>query len=71
MPKQLNPTTRQVEWQIIVSVSMPRTTLGKLNFTALDTSDSMRNFNQTRKFTKTGGFKGVERVGSAAVQPAE
>jgi hypothetical protein len=64
--EQLNPATGQIERQVIVSVSMPRATLEKLNFTALDPSDSMRNFSHTMKFTKTGGFQAVERVGLAA-----
>jgi hypothetical protein len=62
----LNPATGQIERQVIVSASMPRATLEKLNFTALDPSDSMRNFNHTMKFTKIGGFQAVERVGLAA-----
>lgn len=64
--EQLNPATGQIERQVIVSISMPRATLEKLNFTALDPSDSMRNFSHTMKFTKTGGFQAVERVGLAA-----
>ncbi|MGI4736257.1 MAG: hypothetical protein ACRYG7_13860 [Janthinobacterium lividum] len=64
--EQLNPATGQIERQVIVSASMPRATLEKLNFTALDPSDSMRNFSHTMKFTKTGGFQAVERVGLAA-----
>lgn len=67
--EQLNPATGQIERQVIVSASMPRATLEKLNFTALDPSDSMRNFNHTMKFTKTGGFQAVERVGLAAPLP--
>ena len=66
LAEQLNPATGQVERQVIVSVSIPRATLAKLNFTSLDPSDSMQNFNHTMKFTKTGGFQGVERVGLAA-----
>lgn len=64
--EQLNPATGLLERQVVVSASMPRTTLGKLNFTALDPSDSMQNFNHTMKFIKTSGFQGVERVGLAA-----
>ena len=65
LTKQLNPATGLVESQVIVSAAMPRTTLAQLNFAALDPSDSMRNFNHTMKFTKTGGFQAVERVGLA------
>lgn len=69
--EQLNPATGQIERQVIVSASMPRATLEKLNFTALDPSDSMRNFSHTMKFTKTGGFQAVERVGLAAPMPSQ
>ena len=64
--KQLNTATGLVERQVIVSASMPRSTMETLNFTALDPSDSMQNFNHTMKFTKTLGFQAVERVGLAA-----
>jgi hypothetical protein len=66
LAKQLNPATGLIESQVIVSAAMPRATLEQLNFTALDPSDSMRNFNHTMRFTKTGGFQAVERVGLAA-----
>ncbi|WP_375437297.1 hypothetical protein [uncultured Hymenobacter sp.] len=66
LTKQLNPATGRIENQVIVSVAIPRTTLDQLNFTALDPSDSMRNFNHTMKFTKTGGFQAVDRFGLAA-----
>ena len=58
----LNPATGLVEEQVIVSVAMPRATLVRLNFAALDPSDSMRNFNHTMKFAKTTGFQPVARV---------
>jgi hypothetical protein len=64
--EQLNSATGLVEKQVIVSAAMPRATLTKLNFPALDPSDAMRNFTHTMKFTKTGGFQAVERVGLAA-----
>lgn len=66
LAEQLNSATGLLERQIIVSVTMPRATMATLNFAALDPSDSMRNFNHTMKFTKTGGFQAVERVGLAA-----
>ncbi|GAB3897402.1 hypothetical protein GCM10028803_15860 [Larkinella knui] len=66
---QLNPATGQVENQVIVSAAIPRAILRKLNFNALDPSDSMQNFNHTMKFTKTAGFQAVERVGLAAPLP--
>lgn len=64
--KQLNPVTGLIESQVIISAAMPRTTLDKLNFIALDPSDSMRNFTHTMKFSKNGGFQAVDRVGLAA-----
>lgn len=66
LSKQLNTATGLIESQVIVSAAMPRETLSQLNFTALDPSDSMRNFNHTMKFTKSGGFQAVDRVGLAA-----
>ena len=66
LSNQLNSATGQMEDQVILSVAMPRTTLKQLNFTALDPSDAMCNFNHTMKFTKTGGFQVVDRVGLAA-----
>ncbi|MCK8496053.1 hypothetical protein M0L20_29575 [Spirosoma sp. RP8] len=60
---QLNSATGQIENQVVVSAAMPRETLSKLNFSTIDPSDSMRNFNHTMKFTKTGGFQEVNRVG--------
>lgn len=64
---QLNPATGQLENQVVVSCAMPRETLSKLNFNTLDPSDSMRNFNHSMKFTKTGGFQSVDRVGLSAL----
>lgn len=69
LAKQLNPVNGLIESQVIVSAAMPRATLTELNFTALDPSDSMRNFNHNMKFTKTGGFQTVDRVGLAAPLP--
>ncbi|GAB3644132.1 hypothetical protein [Spirosoma arcticum] len=69
LAKQLNPINGQVESQVIVSAAMPRATLTELNFITLDPSDSMRNFNHNMKFTKTGGFQAVDRVGLAAPLP--
>ena len=66
LAKQLDSSTGVVESQVIVSAAMPCDTLASLNFLALDPSDSMRNFTHTMKFTKTGGFQAVDRVGLAA-----
>ena len=56
MPEQLNSATGLRERQIIVSVPMLRTTLEKLNFTALDPLKSVQKFNNTMKLNKTDGF---------------
>ncbi|GAB2563476.1 hypothetical protein [Spirosoma areae] len=69
LAKQLNPINGQVESQVIVSAAMPRATLTELNFITLDPSDSMHNFNHNMKFSKTGGFQAVDRVGLAAPIP--
>lgn len=66
LAEQLNSTTGMLDRQVIVSVAIPRAILSTLNFAALDPSDSMRNFTHTMKFTKTGGFQAVERIGLAA-----
>ena len=66
LSKQLNLATGLIESQVIVSAAMPRATLAQLNFLALDPSEAMRNFTHTMKFTKTGGFQAVDRVGLAA-----
>ena len=65
----LNRATGLLENQVILSVAMPRDTLERMNFTAIDPSDAMSNFNHTMKFTRTGGFKPVDRVGIAAPIP--
>lgn len=67
--ESLNTATGIVEKQVILSVAMPRTTVERMNFTAIDPSDSMLNFNHNMKFTKTGGFQPVDRVGIAAPIP--
>lgn len=69
LAQQLDSATGLIESQVIVSAAMPRDMLTQLNFTALDPSDSMRNFHHTMKFTKTGGFQAVDRVGLAAPLP--
>jgi len=67
--ESLNTATGLLENQVILSVAMPRATLERMNFTAIDPSDSMSNFNHTMKFTRTAGFKPVDRVGIAAPIP--
>ena len=67
--ESLNTATGLLENQVILSVAMPRDTLEQMNFTAIDPSDALSNFNHTMKFTRTGGFKPVDRVGIAAPIP--
>ena len=69
LAKQLNPTNGQIESQVIVSAATPLSTLTELNCTTLAPSDSKRNFNHNMKFTKTGEFQAVNRVGLAALTP--
>lgn len=64
--EQFNTATGQREKQLIISAAMSRETMSQLNYSSLDPSDSMRNFNHTMKFTKIGGFQPVDRVGLAA-----
>ena len=69
LTESLNTATGLLANQVILSVAMPRDTLERMNFTAIDPSDAMVNFNHTMKFTRTGGFKPVDRVGIAAPIP--
>jgi hypothetical protein len=66
---QVNPATGLAERHIILSAVMPRTILAGLNFAALDPSDALKNFDHNMKFTRTGGFQPVERLGLAAPLP--
>lgn len=65
----LNRATGLLENRVILSVAIPRATLERLNFTAIDPYDSMSNFNHSINFTRTGGFKPVDRVSIAAPIP--
>ena len=58
----LNTKTGLQEEQSVVSVAIPTTTLSKINFIAIDPSDSMGNFVFNMKFNKTSGFQSVERI---------
>jgi hypothetical protein len=53
----LNPSTGHVETCPILSVAVPRATLGRLNFNDLDPSDSLRNFVHRMSFRKGRGFE--------------
>jgi hypothetical protein len=64
----LNTNTGHIENQPILSVAIPRKTLGALNFEYLDPSDSLRNFVHNMKFQKTKGFTAVERISPCSIQ---
>ena len=58
----LNTATGNYEATDILSVKFNRDTLNKLNFDAIDPSDSMTNFECNMKFLKTKGFQKVDRL---------
>ena len=60
--KLLNTKTGYMEEQPILSITIPRETLSRLNFDLLDPSDSMDNFLHKMKFSKTKGFQPIERI---------
>ena len=58
----VNQSTGHLEQQTILSVAIPRQTFERLNFNALDPSDSMKNFIHNMKFSKTAGFSVVSNL---------
>jgi hypothetical protein len=52
----LKTQTGHMEEKTILSVAIPRDTLGRLNFERVDPSDSLNNFVHRMKFLKTKGF---------------
>lgn len=58
----LNSKTGYMEETPILSVIMPLETIESLNLELIDPSDSMQNFVHNMKFSKTMGFKGVEKT---------
>jgi len=69
--KLLNTRTGHLEDQCIVSLAMPRDTMAALNFDLLDPSDSLGNFVHRMKFLKTKGFRAVDPIELADLQPSE
>lgn len=58
----VNTTTGRIEEQTILSIAAHPETIAKLDFETIDPSDSMKNFKHNMKFTKTAGFKPVEKL---------
>jgi hypothetical protein len=58
----LNTQTGHMEEKTILSVAIPRETLGRMNLKRIDPSDSLSNFVHRMKFLKTRGFRAVEAI---------
>jgi hypothetical protein len=65
----VNTRTGYMEEQPILSVAIPRETLGGLHFEMLDPSDSMDNFLHRMAFRKAKGFAAVEALSSSDLEP--
>ena len=61
----LNSATGHIERATVLSVAMPRDTVERLNFSALDPSHSMANLDHHMDFKKTKGFAVVEPIDPA------
>lgn len=58
----LDKSTGHLTEQPILSVLFPKETINKLNFQAIDPSDSMNNFINNMCFKKTTGFSAIEVI---------
>jgi len=58
----LNTATGYKERVVVLSVNIDKQSLMKLNFEAIDCSDSMSNFQHHMSFQKTIGFKAVSKI---------
>ncbi len=58
----LNPQTGNKEPRVILSVLIPRTTLGTLNLDSIDPVECMRNFVHEMTFSKLKGFTPVAQL---------
>lgn len=58
----LNTSTGHIEKQVILSIYFPKENLEKINWDYIDPSDALSNFSHNIKFTKSGGFKPVEKI---------
>ncbi|WP_174732742.1 DUF4236 domain-containing protein [Mesobacillus harenae] len=61
---RVNTSTGHSEKTAILSVKYDKHTLSQLNFTALDPSDALSNFEHHMKFKKTKGFEEIEVINS-------
>lgn len=66
----LDTATGHLEPCPVVSAAIPRATLERLNFDAIDPSDALRNFVHRMDFKKTRGFAAVERLRPTDLQGA-
>lgn len=62
LDEQLNTSTGHHEKAVILSIKIDREDLMKLNFDAIDCSDSLSNFLHHMNFKKTKGFAPVEKI---------
>jgi len=58
----VNAQTGHLEEKPLLSVAIPRRTLGKLDLDAIDPSESMKNFIHRMEFKKNYGFMIVEKI---------
>ena len=63
----LNSQTGHLEVKPLLSVVIPRSTLGKLELDAIDPSDSMQNFICRMNFKKNKGFMVVDKIDASTV----
>lgn len=65
--EKINTSIGKADYPAILSVVFTRAALHKLNFAAIDPSDSMSNFAHHMKFSKSAGFSPVERINPASL----
>ena len=63
----VNVQTGHLEERPLLSVAIPRRTLGKLDLDAIDPSESMKNFIHRMDFKKNKGFMVVDRIEPASL----
>jgi len=63
----VNVQTGHLEEKPLLSVAIPRRTLGKLDLDAIDPSESMKNFIHRMDFKKNKGFLVVDRIEPASL----